>query len=122
MRTLVELYDAEQILNLISATQLECDLVVFLYTADQKHLIHNAVIESLITAPTEYMEYSPASLESLLDQIEGDEIFIDVHGGDDLAISIVSAERRETDTISAIRACQPISSTFFMTAQPPCRN
>lgn len=91
MRTLVELYDAEQILNLISATQLECDLVVFLYTADQKHLIHNEVIENLITAPTEYMEYSPASLESLLDQIEGDEIFIDVHGGDDLAISIVSA-------------------------------
>ena len=91
MRTLVELYDAEQMLNLIAATQLECDLVVFLYTADQKHLIHNEVIENLITAPTEYMEYSPASLESLLDQIEGDEIFIDVHGGDDLAISIVSA-------------------------------
>ena len=91
MRTLVELYDAEQMLNLIAATQLECDLVVFLYTADQKHLIHNEVIENLITAPTEYMEYSPASLESLLDQIEGDEIFSDVHGGDDLAISIVSA-------------------------------
>lgn len=95
MRTLVELYDSEQILNLISAMQIEADLVVFLYTKDQKHLIHNPVIERLTETDIQYIEYSVDGLQPVLEQIEGDEIFIDVHGGNDLAIALASGLAEE---------------------------
>lgn len=92
MRTLVELYDSEQILNLISAMQIETDLVVFLYTKEQKKLIPNAMLESVLGTEVQYLEYSIEGLDAVLDQIEGDEIFVDVHGGNDLTIALVSQD------------------------------
>ena len=90
MRTLVEIYDKEQILNLISAMQVDCDLVVFLYTEDQTPLIHNTLIEHMIKSEIRYVEYSEKSLEAAVESLEGDEIYIDVHGGDDFSISKLS--------------------------------
>lgn len=94
MQILIELYDEEQILNLISACALKPDRVVFLYTAAQNNLIHNALIERLVQTETEYVEYTYESLGRILEQFDGENVIVDVHGGDDLAVSMVSQMAR----------------------------
>lgn len=95
MRTLAELYDEEQLLNLISVFQTDPDRVVFLYTAEQKPLVRREIIGRLIRAETQFIEYTPATLGDIMDGIEGDEIYVDVHGGNDYAIAMVSQLARD---------------------------
>lgn len=97
MKTLVELFDEEQILNLIAACQIDPDLVIFLYTADQKHLIHKDALKRLIKTEIQFIEFTLAGLETVMDQITGDEIYVDVHGGNDFAISVISKAARDRE-------------------------
>ena len=90
MQILIKLYDEEQILNLISAYVLSMDKVFFLYKKEQENLIHNPLIERLIRTETEYIEYTYGTLAGILQRFSNDTVYVDVHGGDDLAVSMVS--------------------------------
>ena len=99
MRTLIELYDDQQIYNMLSYFQLKPDRVVFLYRQNQENLIRNSLIERKIEAEIVYQEYTIDTLNGIVSSYQDEEVYIDVHGGNDLAISMVSAMAAEKGLI-----------------------
>ena len=95
VKTLIEIYDNDMILNLIGMYHLQPEKVIFLYTAEQKNLIENSLIERYADCEKIYRQYRLDTLESLLDEYDEDSLYVDVHGGNDLTIAAVSALARE---------------------------
>ncbi|MBO7703027.1 MAG: DUF1887 family protein [Solobacterium sp.] len=90
MRALVELIDKQQILNLVSALNRKPDRVYFFYQEGQEGLLDNEVMRKYLECPYENVLYTPDNLEEKLAEIDADEIEVDVHGGNDFAIAVVS--------------------------------
>ena len=90
MKVLVELIDSQQILNLVSAMNRKPDKVYFLSEDPAAVLPARDVVLKYLGCPYETVYYTPETLEGILQGIEADELEIDVHGGNDLAIAIVS--------------------------------
>ena len=91
MKVLMELIDAQQILNLVSALNRKPDKVIFLSDKKQTELPAKNVMDKYLGCPYEVMYYTPQTLEKIILGVEADELEVDVHGGSDYAIAIVSA-------------------------------
>ncbi|MBQ9823284.1 MAG: DUF1887 family protein [Solobacterium sp.] len=83
MKTLIEIYDDDQMLNLLSFYQLNPDRVVFIYTEKQEPLLHNSLIERKIRN-TEYILYQDQEPATLLEPYRDDEVYVDIQGGNEL--------------------------------------
>ncbi len=93
METLVEIYDDEMILNLITSLNLRPQKTIFLYEKDQEDKIHNKVIHRLIQNEIEYLLFEEETIIEELKKL--DNVSFDIHGGNNLAITIVSQIAKE---------------------------
>ena len=88
MKTLVEIYDNEQPLNILTSFNKKPEKVIFLYDKSQEEMIHNAIVEKYIDAEVEYILNKDIDIDNLLKEVE--DVAIDVHGGNDLLIAKIS--------------------------------
>lgn len=95
MKTLVEIYDDEMILNIITTLNLKPDKTVFLYDESQKDRINNPVLHKLLGNQIEYILFNETTLLNILNEM--DDVSFDIHGGNNLAITIVSQIANEKD-------------------------
>lgn len=111
MKTLIELYDDKMILNLATSFQIAPEKVVFLYEENQKDLIGNRMLESLIDAEIIYEEYAIADIEEILTELDQNQLYVDVHGGNGLAIAVISHLKSE----EGLTLCYPdfTNDTFY---------
>ena len=93
MKTLVEIYDEEMILNIITSYNLRPDKTIFLYVEEQQHLINNEIIHKILGNDIEYLLFDEHTLIDKLNEL--DDVCFDIHGGNNLAITIVSQIARE---------------------------
>lgn len=96
MKTLIEIYDNEQILNLITAYNEKPEKVIFLYDKAQEEFINNKVIEKYVGNHVEYVLYSTDEIERIIS--ENKDIAFDVHGGNNFAIAQISQLAMKYDT------------------------
>ena len=87
MKTLIELYDENQVLNLYSAYALKPETVIFLYTEEQENIIDHPVLRKYISGKTEYRKYEIGSLDEAIRSCLSDDCAVDILGGGDLAIA-----------------------------------
>lgn len=90
MKTLVELYDNDQIKNLYSAYALKPEKVVFLYEKEQEEIIDHPVIRKYVTAETEYRCFELSELDRILAEYKGADCAVDILGGSDMAVASAS--------------------------------
>ena len=110
MKVLAELISSQQILNLVSAVNRKPDKVVFLSPDPAAFLPAREVMEKYLGCPYEITHYTPETLEQIIQEIPADEVEIDVHGGDDFAIAILSAVAKKT----GMTLCYPGLTTKTM--------
>ena len=110
MKVLVELIDSQQILNLVTAMNRKPDKVYFFSADPAAVLPAKEIMKKYLGCPYEAMYYTPETLEDMIRGIEADELEIDVHGGNDLAIAIVSAYAKK----NGITLCYPGITTDIM--------
>lgn len=90
MKTLVEIYDKQQILNLITGYMEKPEKIIFLYEKDCENLINNPVIHQYLSAKIEYMLVSRKTIASVIETVRQEGIAFDIHGGNHFAIAAVS--------------------------------
>ena len=110
MNVLVELISSQQILNLVSAVNRKPDRVVFLSAEHPAVLPAEHLLKKYLACPYETKYYTPETLEDILSGIQADVLEVDVHGGNDLAIAIVSRYAEKT----GITVCYPGFTTKLM--------
>ena len=88
MKTLVEIYDNEMILNLITTLNLKPDKTIFLYEDSQEEIINNKTLHKLLPNEIEYIRFGEANLIEILEGLQ--DVSFDIHGGNNLAITVVS--------------------------------
>ena len=93
MKTLIEIYDNEQLLNILTSFNKKPEKVIFLYDKSQENIIHNAIVEKYVDAEVEYILNKDSKLDNLLKNEE--DIAFDVHGGNDLLIAEISQYAKE---------------------------
>lgn len=110
MKVLIELIDSQQILNVVTAMTRNPDKVIFLSDETAAVLPPRDVLQKYLNCPytTEYCP--PEKLEDFIKGIRADEIEIDIHGGNDLAVSLLTSYAGEHD----ITLCYPGFTTSTM--------
>ena len=110
MKVLAELIDSQKILNLISAYNLNPDKVVFLSADPDANLPGEDVIKKFLGCLYETVYYTPETLKNVLSGIEADELTVDVHGGNDYAIAMLTSYAKT----NGITLCYPGLTTKIM--------
>ena len=93
MKTLVEIYDNEMILNLITTLNLKPEKTIFLYDDSQEKIINNKTLHRLLPNEIEYVHFSEDNLFEVLQGLR--DVSFDIHGGNNLAITVVSQVANE---------------------------
>ncbi len=96
MKTIVEIYDAQQILNLVTPYMEVPEKVIFLYEKSDEQRIHNPVIHRYLDCEIEYLKVSRQTISEVCKTVRRDDTAFDIHGGNYFAIAAVSqiAEER----------------------------
>lgn len=96
MKTIVVIYDEQQILNLVTAYMEMPEKVIFLYEKKDEKLIRNPVIHRYLDCEIEYLQISRQTIREVCDTVRRDDTAFDIHGGNNFAIAAVSqiAEQR----------------------------
>ncbi len=99
MKTLVEIHDEQQILNLVTAYMEKPEKVIFLYDRNNGGMIRNPVIHKYLDCEIEYLQVSRETISKVCDTIKLEETAFDIHGGNNFAIAAVSqiAENRRAE-------------------------
>lgn len=95
MKTLVEIYDAQQILNLVTAYMEKPEKVIFLYEKGSEELISNPVIHQYLDCEIEYLQVSRKTIAQVCDTVSMPDTAFDIHGGNNFAIAAVSQNAGE---------------------------
>lgn len=95
MKTIVEIYDRQQILNLVTAYMEMPEKVVFLYEKSEENLIHNPVIHHHLDCEIEYLLISRATIGEVCAAVRREDTAFDIHGGNYFAIAAVSQEAEQ---------------------------
>ena len=97
MRTLVTIYDDQNILNLTAGYHVQPDQIIFLYEPGQIRSIRNITIHKYLKGDITYIEYNSETLPEILKKIcdRENEILFDGTGGNDFAIAYMSRLARE---------------------------
>ena len=89
MKTLIEICDDEQVLNLLSAYHEKPEKTVILYEEGQEKVNENKVIRRYC-GNVSFVRYDMDSLEDQLKKYCGEDSAVDISGGNDLAIAAAS--------------------------------
>ena len=95
MKTLVEIYDAQQILNLVTPYMEKPEKVIFLYDRSCADLIRNPVLHKYIDAKIEYLAVSRQTISEVCETINRSDTAFDIHGGNNFAIAAVAQAAKE---------------------------
>lgn len=95
MKTLVEIYDAQQILNLVTPYMEKPEKVIFLYDRSCVDLIRNPVLHKYIDAKIEYLAVSRQTISEVCETINRSDTAFDIHGGNNFAIAAVAQAAKE---------------------------
>ncbi|MBR2067459.1 MAG: DUF1887 family protein [Solobacterium sp.] len=90
MKTLVEIYDDEMILNIVTSLNKKPEKTIFLYETRQRGMIHNKILHQYLTHEIEYVEYDEDHLYDIILQIDEEDMAYDIHGGNHLAIATIA--------------------------------
>ena len=88
MKTLVEIYDSQQILNLLTGYAERPEKTIFLYEERQEHLIHNPIVEKY-AGEVQYISTDIYGIEEILDMLDPEDLAFDIEGGSELLLAMI---------------------------------
>ena len=88
MKTLVEIYDDQQIMNLLTGYAEQPQNTVFLYEKRQSHLIHNPIVEKY-GGNVRYVCVDVFDIEEVLNTLDTEDLAFDIEGGSEILLAMI---------------------------------